>query len=94
MWNLLRRWLALVGLDLPPSDPFGRSRLGSGPLRGPADPRSRPGSGPLRGPADPYAWTSAPLKPRPGGRAGAVAVAEPDEDVHDDAVAGARSRFV
>jgi hypothetical protein len=30
-------------------------------------------------PADPYAWKPAPVRPRPKGRSGAVAVAEPDE---------------
>ena len=30
-------------------------------------------------PHDPFAWKPAPLKPRPKGRSGAVAVAEPDE---------------
>jgi len=28
---------------------------------------------------DPYAWKPAPLKPRPPGRSGAVAVAEPED---------------
>ena len=30
-------------------------------------------------PGDPYAWKPAPLQPRPKGRSGTVAVAEPDE---------------
>jgi hypothetical protein len=36
--------------------------------------RTPPGS-----PRDPYAWKPAPLKPRPKGLQGAVAVAEPDD---------------
>jgi hypothetical protein len=41
----------------------------------------RSGGGPLPPgfPGDPYAWKPAPLKPRPKGRAGSVAVAEPDD---------------
>jgi hypothetical protein len=38
--------------------------------RGPATPGSR---------RDPFAWKPAPVRPRPKGRSGSVAVAEPDE---------------
>ena len=39
--------------------------------------RRGPGRSGARG--DPYAWKPAPLKPRPPGRSGAVAVAEPED---------------
>jgi hypothetical protein len=41
--------------------------------------RSWLGHRPPAAPFDPYAWKPAPLKPKPKGRAGSVAVAEPDE---------------
>ena len=34
-------------------------------------------------PYDPFDWKPAPLKPRPRRPSGAIAVAEPDEDLHD-----------
>ena len=34
---------------------------------------------------DPFSDVSAPLKPRPKGRAGAVAIEEPEDDDHPDA---------
>jgi hypothetical protein len=81
MWNFLRRFLPLRVSEPPPSDPL--------------EWRSSPAPpGPSSGPADPYAWRSARLKPRPRGRAGAVAVAEPDEDVREDAVSAARKSLV
>lgn len=36
--------------------------------------RRPPGAG-----SDPYAWRPVPLRPRPGGRSAAVAVAEPED---------------
>jgi len=39
----------------------------------------RPGHQPPGAEHDPYAWRPVPRQPRPKGRSGAVAVAEPDE---------------
>jgi hypothetical protein len=41
------------------------------------------GDPPPGSPHDPYAWTPAPLKPRPNIRSGAVALTEPDPDERD-----------
>jgi hypothetical protein len=40
----------------------------------------RLGFRPPAAPPDPHAWQPARLKPRPGSRGGAVAVAEPDDN--------------